>query len=374
MAGIYLHIPFCRQLCGYCDFRRSADLRLMPQVVERMHGELRESNGFITDRTVRTVYFGGGTPSLLHPSELQRFMRTLECLFDCRAVEEVTVEANPDDITPEYVAALRDTAVNRISLGVQSFDDDALRFMRRRHDAAQAVRAVELLQKAGYGNISIDLIFGIDGFGEKVLRHSLRQSVALGVQHVSAYHLTIEPSTRFGVMLARGELRQVDEEVSESEYLMVHRTLAEAGFEHYEVSNYALSGFRSRHNSSYWTGEQYLGVGAGAHSFNGVERRWCEQSAARYAVGVEYGGETLTRRDRLNEYLMTSMRCIEGISLDGIAARFGAEERLRIERLARAHVASGTLVARTEDGVDRLAVAPERFLVSDAVISSFFDV
>ncbi len=374
MSGLYFHIPFCRRLCGYCDFRRSADLRLMPQVVERMHSELHSSACFLPDRRIRTIYFGGGTPSLLAPAELQRFIDAACGLFDCSAVEECTVEANPDDITPEYVEALRDTAVDRISLGVQSFDDAELRFMNRRHDAAQAVRAVELLQSAGYGNISIDLIFGVDGFGEHVLQRSLQQAVSLNVQHISAYHLTIEPATRFGVLMRKGALRQVDESVSESEYMAVHSALTAAGFEHYEVSNYALPGMRSRHNSSYWTGDSYLGIGAGAHSYDGRSRRWCELSAAQYIKGVEYGVEELTVRDRQNEYVMTSLRRAEGISLGYLASEFGAAAAARIERAAEPFLQSGTLVvAEGADGGRMLKLLPEKFLVSDAVISSFFE-
>ncbi|MGN0007105.1 MAG: radical SAM family heme chaperone HemW [Alistipes sp.] len=374
MAGIYFHIPFCKRLCGYCDFNRTLRLQYVPRVLERMHAELDAERLFLHDRKIRTVYFGGGTPSLLAPQALAELLEHTTHLFDCSRTEEITVELNPDDVTPEYAEALRRTPINRLSIGIQSFDDAELRAMGRRHTAAQAEQAVRLLQNAGYDNISIDLIFGVHGFGGDVLQRSLDKALSLGVQHISAYHLTIEPDTRFGRMLARGELRQVDEECSEREFLAVHDALTAAGFEHYEVSNYALSGFRSRHNSSYWTGDEYLGIGAGAHSFDGSMRRWCEQSAEEYAEGIVYGQETLSERDSLNEYLMTSLRRIEGISPTYIAEHWGSDEAERIGRTAEAFIKAGTMARLCEGADERLAIPPEHFLVSDAIISAMFEV
>ncbi len=373
MSGIYFHIPFCKRLCGYCDFRRSVLLHHIPQTVARMHDELDAQSGFLGDRKIRTVYFGGGTPSLLDPATLGGFVEHAERLFDCRDVGEITVELNPDDVTPEYVGRLRSTPINRVSLGVQSFDDGELRFMGRRHTAAQAERAVKLLQDAGFDNISTDLIFGVDGFGDEVLGRSLDKTLSLGVQHVSAYHLTIEPDTRFGRMLAAGALKQVAEERSEREFLAVHNALTSAGFEHYEVSNYAIEGFRSRHNSAYWTGDEYLGIGAGAHSYAGDVRRWCEQTPDQYAAGIVYGCERLSQRDRLNEYVMTSLRRIEGMSLRHIADGFGSGEAARIEAQAAGFIESGLLVRATSGGDDRLMIPPEKFMLSDTVISTFFE-
>ena len=226
-----------------------------------------------------------------------------------------------------------------------------------------------MLQEAGYGNISVDVIFGVEGFGGEVLAQTLQGVLAMGVQHISAYHLTIEEGTRFGRMLARGEMRETEEERSEAEFLQVHNTLTKAGYEHYEVSNYALSGCRSRHNSSYWQGVEYLGVGAGAHSYNGEVRRWCEQPIEEYIGGVEYGSEELTKLDKFNEYVMTSLRCAEGISLGKVERDFGIEKREMLEREAvKAGVAE--LVVRDGDG---LRIMPEKMLLSDMVISSLME-
>ena len=370
MASIYFHIPFCKRLCGYCDFYHSVKLKYIPEVVDAMYAEMHAERDFLHDKKVRTIYFGGGTPSLLAPSEIEGFINQAREEFDCSCVEEVTIEVNPDDITPEYVAELRKTSVNRISMGVQSLDDEVLKFMGRRHSAAQAVEAVRILQATGYDNISVDVIFGVEVSSAEVLQRTLQQILAMGVQHVSAYHLTIEENTRFGRMLSRGELRETAEERSEAEFLLVHNVLTQAGFEHYEVSNYALPGCRSKHNSSYWRDVEYLGIGPGAHSYNGEVRRWCEQPIEAYAQGVEYGLEELTERDKLNEYVMTSLRCAEGLSLDRVEAEFGLAERERIEReAARKGVAE--LFVR-ENG--SLRIEPERMLLSDMAIAALIEV
>ena len=369
MAAIYFHIPFCKKLCGYCDFYRSVKLKYIPQVVDAMHAELAEQADFLHDKTIHTIYFGGGTPSLLAPSEIEQFIHQVRSLFDCSQLEEITVEVNPDDITAEYVAELRKTSVNRISMGVQSLDDRCLQFMGRRHSAEQAVEAVRMLQAAGYDNISVDVIFGVPGFGLIELDDTLKRIIALNVQHISAYHLTIEDNTRFGRMMAKGELCEIDECSSESHFSWVHRTLQSAGFEHYEVSNYALPGYRSKHNSSYWQSVEYLGIGPGAHSFNGGVRRWCSQPVEEYIGGVEYGSEELSKTDKLNELVMTSLRCAEGLSLAEVEQEFGAEERKRLEREASREGVSSLLL--NDNGT--LRIEPENMLLSDFVIEALIE-
>lgn len=368
MAGLYFHIPFCKRICAYCDFYRFADLRGMADVLQAMHAELEETRGFLHDRSVRSVYFGGGTPSLAAPAELQRFIDHAADIYDLQQSAEITAEVNPDDITREYVAALRRTDLNRISIGIQSFDDRVLQLMNRRHTAGQGEDAVKRLQDAGFDNITADMIFGIDGFGDEVVRRDLECMTALGVRHVSAYHLTIEPSTRFGLMEERGELRAIDEAVSERLFAMIHHTLTAAGFEHYEVSNYALEGFRSRHNSSYWDGTEYLGTGPGAHSYNGEQRRWCRQRPGEYAAARSYEWELLDERDRFNETVMTSLRRIEGLDLETVERHFGREraERLRSE----AAKLTGYGVECTER---QIKIAPERMLTSDSAIAALFE-
>lgn len=294
MAGLYFHIPFCRRICAYCDFFKSAEVGRVDSVLDAMGRELDGAVDWLADRRIRTVYFGGGTPSLCDPARLQGLADRAATLLDCSGVEEFTVEANPDDMTEEWLEALARTGANRLSVGVQSFDDDELRLMNRRHTGAQAVEAVRRAQAAGFANLTIDLIFGVPGFGGKVLQRNLEQALALGVQHISAYHLTVEKNTAFGRRLERGRFSEVDEQVSEREYLEVHRTLTGAGFEHYEVSNYALPGCRARHNAAYWSGDEYLGIGPAAHSFNGKSRRWGRCVDRRLPGRCRNGGDLRT--------------------------------------------------------------------------------
>ena len=370
MAGVYFHIPFCKSICAYCDFYRSAELKYMDSAIEAMHSELEEQAGYLNDKKIRTIYFGGGTPSLLPPAELQHFIDHAAELYDCNDVSEITSEANPDDITAEYVKELRRTSINRVSLGVQSFDDGELRFMNRRHTAEEAATAVKRLQDSGIENITIDLIFGVDGYGDEVLERSIDKALSLGVQHISAYHLTIEPATTFYRRVQRGQMREVAEECSEREFLLIEKRLCEAGFEHYEVSNYALKGYRSQHNSSYWSGAEYLGIGAGSHSFNGEERHWSTQSLSEYIADREYESEVLTAKERYNEYIMTSMRRCEGIDTQHIRECFGEPQYNKVLSEAQRWIESGDLVV---DG-HNLRIPTSRFMLSDAVIESFFEV
>lgn len=347
MAGLYFHIPFCKRVCAYCDFYKSARVAELPRVLERMSTELCEQAGWLGVRELQTIYFGGGTPSLVEPASLAHLIHIAATVFETSRVEEITVEANPDDLTSEWLAGLAQTRVNRLSIGIQSLDDAALRFMNRRHTAAQAVSAVKNAQAAGFGNITVDVIFGVPGFS---VERTIEGILSLGVPHISAYHLTIEPATAFG----RRRLQPVGDEQSEREYLHIHRALTAAGFEHYEVSNYALPGFRARHNSAYWNGSPYLGIGPSAHSFNGTERRWSLPDLDNYPT---YESEILTPRDRRNEYIMTGLRTAEGILLPELPVE--AEKYIRTGRLQR----TGS----------RLKIPPEHFLVSDQIISDLFE-
>ena len=369
MAGLYFHIPFCKRICAYCDFYKSAETARLPETLQAMHRELESRREYLGGEAVRTRYFGGGTPSLCPPEQLRALLDHAADLFDCSAAEETTLEANPDDLTPRYLAALREAGIDRLSIGIQSLDDDCLRLMNRRHTARQAIEAVRAARDAGFGNITVDLIFGVPGFGGDALRRTLDGILALEAEHVSAYHLTIEPDTAFGRRAARGTFAPVEEQVSEEEFLTVHRTLTEAGYEHYEISNFARPGFRARHNAAYWHGEKYLGIGPAAHSFDGAERHWNAASVTRYIGGEEAEAETLTERDRYNEYLLTRLRTAEGIDLGELRQRFGAERLERLQHDAAPWAGSGTV--RFSSG--RMTIPPERFLVSDAVIGSLFE-
>ena len=369
MATLYLHIPFCKRICSYCDFYKVGAIELLPKVVDMMHREMEERTNYIESRHLTSIYFGGGTPSLLHPEAIEALISHADTLFDLSDVEEITIEANPDDLTQEYVAALRDTRINRLSLGIQSFDDRILKFMNRRHTASEAERAVERLRKASINNISIDLIFGISGFEGDHLGESLRRALALDVEHISAYHLTIEERTRLGLLTRKGEYQPLSDQESEEEFLRVHSTLCDAGYDHYEVSNFAKPGRYAKHNSSYWQGVEYLGIGAGAHSFSRDNRTWCTSSAKEYSEGkFLFESETLSQENQLNEYIMVSLRTSRGIDLQHIAKHFGRERAEEIERQLQRWL-EGNIMQRKED---KIFILSEHFLISDAVIESLF--
>ncbi|MFI3281765.1 MAG: radical SAM family heme chaperone HemW [Rikenellaceae bacterium] len=370
MSAIYLHIPFCKRLCGYCDFFKSVKLQHLDAVLDAMEREVVAQRDFLSDHTVETIYFGGGTPSLVAPERIARLLEIIAQHYSLERLREVTIEVNPDDITPQYLDALRAAGVNRLSIGIQSFDDQELRFMNRRHSAAQAVESVRAAQNAGFDNITIDLIFGVEGFGEEVLRQSIATALSLGVQHISAYHLTIESGTPFARKVERGAMSVVSDEQSQREYEILERELQKAGYEHYEVSNYALPGFRSRHNSSYWQGVQYLGIGPAAHSYNGVERRFAVGAIDYYlAEGEErYESELLSLEDRYNELVMTSLRCCEGIDLDAFDQTFPQHFRDFLIENLKQWQRDGYIIIKNR----RVFIPTEHFMISDAVIESLF--
>lgn len=365
MAGVYIHIPFCRQICRYCDFYRSGSLADKQAVLEAIGRELTARRAEVQEE-VKTLYFGGGTPSLCSVEEIGRLVEQVCQLWDTDALREVTLEANPDDLTPQYLSGLRTAGVNRLSIGIQSFCDAHLERMHRRHTAQEAVAAVKASKEAGFDNLTIDLIYGLPWMTPQEWEYNLKQALALGVPHISAYHLTIEPGTVFG----KQGLQPVKESVSELHFRMLREALCGAGYEHYEVSNFARPGFRALHNSNYWQGKPYLGAGPSAHSYDGFRhRRWNVSSNRAYLAGEAGGEEWLSDTDRLNEYLMTRLRTVEGLSLSTIASRFGAAQASRIGKRCAAQAAKGLL----RPTVDGYAVPGERFLISDYVISELFD-
>lgn len=384
MPGLYIHTPFCKQKCAYCDFfsnvtdaagsniGRDAAAGLIPGYLEAFGREILFRRNAVPGGRLDTIYIGGGTPSLLSPEQLQSLLDRAAELWDCTVLQETTVEANPEDLTKEYLARLTDTGIDRLSIGIQSFDDAMLRSMNRRHSAQRALDAVRTAQKAGFGNITIDLIYGIPGMTHGQWEKSLDKAVGLGVQHISAYHLTIEPGTLFGRMAREGKIAAIPEKESERQYDTLRRKLGNAGFEHYEISNFALPGFRAIHNSAYWSGESYLGVGPSAHSYDGRMRNWAVADIAEYIKGAGtaaiYESETLSATDLWNEFIMTSLRRAEGIDAAKMERRFGCRASYDFMKRAEVFVKNGKL--READG--RIFIPPENFLLSDYIISTLF--
>lgn len=372
MAGLYIHIPFCKQLCHYCDFYSCISLAKTGPMLEALLREMELQRDFLPSESLSTLYVGGGTPSVYTPRELGRLTARVRELWECSRLEESTVEVNPDDLSPAYLNGLREAGFNRLSIGIQSFIDRDLRLMNRRHPAAGAIKAVREAQQAGFDNISIDLIYGIPGMSDREWQENLEQALALDVAHLSAYHLTIEPRTVFGKRAAQGKFAPVDEETSQRQYLLLHRMLTAAGYEHYEISNFARPGRRSRHNSAYWTGVPYLGIGPSAHSYDGHRRRWSPPSLVRYLEELEsgtlYEEETLTEEEQYDELVMVSLRRAEGVDAIELEQRFGTTKLRYFEETARRFVKAGIL----EHAENRYRLKPEEYLVSDSVIEELF--
>ncbi|MCB9231394.1 MAG: radical SAM family heme chaperone HemW [Bacteroidia bacterium] len=375
MAGIYVHIPFCRQACTYCDFHFSTVLNLKKGLLEGLLHEISIRNAFFRPgEELKTLYFGGGTPSLLELNELEVVLDQLKRHFNLDHVQEITLEANPDDLSPAYVEGLRELGINRLSIGIQSFREDDLRLINRSHTASQSKSAVKNAKAAGFENISLDLIYGIPGLSMAAWEDNLGEALELKVPHISAYALTVEPKTALAHQVKTHKVRVANDEDYLSQFEKMILELEKAGLEHYELSNFARPGFRSRHNSSYWKGLPYLGLGPSAHSYQKGERSWNVANNALYIKELSRGNlplqesEVLTPIDQFNEYVMTRLRISEGINEDELAARFGFgwnEEQLEVIGF---YQQSGHILP----GEGKVRLSLEGKFISDRIISELF--
>lgn len=371
MSGLYIHIPFCKRLCTYCDFHFSVSLARSDEMLASMmrEMELRAERGErLSNEGGRTLYFGGGTPTVYPVTDIKRLSDNAISLFFDSFPDEWTIEANPDDLTEDYLAQLADIGVNRLSIGIQSFIDRDLLLMRRRHSARRGIEAIENARKAGFDNISLDLIYGLPGADADEWKYNLDTAVNLGVTHIAAYHLSIEQKTILGKMAAKGQIAPVDEEESVLQYEMLEEKLAKAGFVHYEVSNFALPGFFSRHNSAYWEGRDYIGAGPSAHSYDGRSTRKSNvANNPKYIEGIRRGvvpeeTEILSEKDLYNEALITALRTARGLSPERIPESFAAEFRRKAEK----YLDSQMLLHE-----ETYRIPTKYFLISDAIISDF---
>ncbi len=377
MAGLYIHVPFCKQRCSYCDFYTQTDTRLRTDYLRAVRRELAERAHELNDEPVETIYFGGGTPSQLTGEELNAIFQTISAHYDTSACREITLEANPDDITDDYLHALRtDLPFNRISLGVQSFDDTDLSRLNRRHDAHGAIRAVHRCLDTGFTDLSIDLIYGLPGQTAVAWERNLDVAFRLGVTHLSAYHLTYEAGTPLHRQLCRGDVHAVDEDTSVRLYRLLTERAAAEGWVHYEVSNFCLPDRFARHNTAYWTGAKYLGIGPAAHSYDGQSRRWNVASIQDYVAGImagkpHYEREVTDSDMRYNEYLMTRLRTMWGVRLSVIRDTFGESRLAHFLRHAAPYLTAGQLV-RQQDDTDTVRLTEDALFVSDGIISELF--
>ena len=328
MAGIYLHIPFCRQACHYCDFHFSTNAEIKEQLIHAMGEEISLQRDYLNNEPVSTIYFGGGTPSLLSPFDVAALLRAIHRTFTVSPDTEVTLEANPDDITEEGLRALRSIGINRLSIGIQSFDDDILQYLNRAHNSQSATRSVEIARAAGFTNISIDLIYAIPGLSSQEWNRTVTKALNLQPQHISAYTLTIEEKTAFGNWLAKGKLVPVAEALAAEQMEMLVTALTSNGFRHYEISNFALPGFESRHNNNYWKGGKYLGIGPSAHSYNGATRQNNVSNNHLYVRAIKMKKipaetEVLQKGEQINEYILTTLRTDDGCDLHFLKSHLG---------------------------------------------------
>lgn len=375
MAGLYIHIPFCAKRCLYCDFFSNTEMKYKEPYIDALIRELEIRKDYAAGEPFDTIYFGGGTPSQLQADDFDRIFDAIYRLYNVSDNPEITLEANPDDMTPEYVSALRAFPFSRISIGVQSFKEKDLRFLNRRHDSRQAVRAVELCKENAFTNISIDLIYGLPGQTEEEWEANLDKAISLDIPHISAYHLIYEEGTALYRLKEEGKVVSIEEEVSLSLFSILIDRLKAAGYEHYEISNFARPGMISRHNSAYWIGKKYLGLGPSAHSYNGECREWNVSSLPIYIRGIESGQpkkemETLSQNTRYNDFIITGLRTMWGIRLNEIRRLFGDDYLLYFQTQADQYLHSGLLV---KNG-DTVLLSREGIFISDGIMSDLLRV
>ena len=372
MAGIYIHIPFCRKRCHYCDFFKSTDFSFKSRILSGLRKELESRASELTSDEINTIYLGGGTPSALLLDELKDILHTIQANYRISPEAEITMEANPDDLNQANLTALRQMGYNRLSMGIQSFAESDLKLMNRRHGVMQAIQSVKWAKKAGFSNLSIDLIYGLPNQTLEDWEHNVRIAVELDVQHISAYNLTYHEGTVFYDQLKKGILKELPDELSFQQFESLIRILKEAGFEHYEISNFCKPGFYSQHNSSYWKNKKYLGIGPSAHSFDLTCRRWNVSSIAKYLQGLENDEsysetEILTEQDRYNDYIITGLRTIWGISEDYIRTEYSERYFVHYQKIREKYLKSGHITCSSE----MVIINSNGLFISDKIMSDF---
>lgn len=373
MAGIYIHIPFCRRACHYCNFHFSTSLKGKNDFLEALLKEISLQKDYLQGFPVDTIYFGGGTPSLLEAGELQSIFSALHQNYNVQPGAELTLEANPDDITREKLQAWQQAGINRLSIGIQSFFEADLRWMNRAHNAEQARNSIRMSQDAGFTNLTIDLIYGTPTLTDENWDSNITEAVIAGVPHLSCYALTVEQGTALEVMIRKNKIANTDTETQARQFTHLINRMQQEGYEHYEISNFAQPGMRSRHNSSYWSGQYYLGLGPSAHSYNGVSRQWNVANNALYVQSLKrnelpFEKEELTNRQRINEYIMTSLRTMEGLDLGFVSKNFGEEIAERLQRSGSKYMNSGKLQQRN----NRFLLTNEGKLFADGIAADLF--
>ena len=370
MAGIYIHIPFCKRRCIYCDFFSTTQSEKKAEYVHALVRELEMRKDYVGDEEIETIYLGGGTPSQLSQEELEEIFAYIYKVYKVTPDAEITLEANPDDLTPEYVSMLRTLPVNRISMGIQTFQEETLKLLHRRHTAQQAIETFKRCREAGFQNISIDLMYGLPGETLETWEQDLQQAVDLHPEHISAYHLIYEEGTTLWNLREQNKVEEAEEELSLTLFKTLIERLTKAGYQHYEISNFCLPGLHSRHNSSYWTGKKYLGCGPSAHSFDGISRQWNVSSLEKYLEGIrsnqlDFELEDLDLHTRYNDFVITSIRTCWGMPLAQLRTTYGETLYNYCLRMAKPHIEQGVLEIKE----DTLKLTPQGIFISDGIMS-----
>lgn len=370
MAGIYIHIPFCKKRCIYCDFYSTTDSRKIPQYIEAIKKEAALRKDYAGGETVETIYLGGGTPSQLTGQQVKDIIEHIYNIYSVSENAETTIEMNPDDISLPLLQSLKEAGVNRLSMGIQTFNEQNLKFLNRRHTAAEAIDKVKMCQDCGFDNISIDLIYGMPVESHDDWIADIEKAISLGTQHISAYHLIYEEGTRMTQLLEQGIITETDEEESLSQFKTMIDMLKSAGFVHYEISNFCKPGFESKHNSSYWKGKKYTGIGPSAHSFDGNNRQWNIANLDEYIYKVNNGQqfweeEILSTAEKYNDLILTSLRTMWGLDMNMLERSFGKIYLDYCMKNAMPHIERGTL--SLQDGIMKLT--ENGIFVSDDIMS-----
>ena len=370
MAGIYIHIPFCKRRCIYCDFFSTTQSEKKAEYVHALVRELEMRKDYVGDEEIETIYLGGGTPSQLSQEELEEIFAYIYKVYKVTPDAEITLEANPDDLTPEYVSMLRTLPVNRISMGIQTFQEETLKLLHRRHTARQAIEAFRRCREAGFQNISIDLMYGLPGETLETWEQDLQQAIDLHPEHISAYHLIYEEGTTLWNLREQNKVEEAEEELSLTLFKTLIERLTKAGYQHYEISNFCLPGLHSRHNSSYWTGKKYLGCGPSAHSFDGISRQWNVSSLEKYLEGIrsnqlDFELEDLDLYTRYNDFVITSIRTCWGMPLAQLRTTYGETLYNYCLRMAKPHIEQGVLEIKE----DTLKLTQQGIFISDGIMS-----
>lgn len=372
MSGIYIHIPFCKQACHYCDFHFSTSMKKKPQLVEMICKELVLRKDELPVKKIETIYFGGGTPSLLTDSELQQIFKTIHANYEIADNAEITLEANPDDLNEATLKMLHESSINRLSVGVQSFFEEDLKLMNRAHNATEALESIQIATKY-FDNISIDLIYGVPGMETERWKENLNIVLQLGVPHISSYALTVEPNTALKKFIEKGLVKPVNDEAAKIHFDILREVLIGAGFEHYEFSNFGKAGFHSRNNTAYWLGKPYLGIGPSAHSYTGDQRKWNVNNNSLYIKSMLQDElplevEKLSTTDKYNEYIMTRLRTKYGVSLAEVERDFGAKYSSHLMAFAETLIKKELM--SLEDGI--LHITSQGKFLSDGIASDLF--